>query len=96
MTKLNLMTVLNQRINEAPWFIKLAVLRIINGWSMKEVAERLCVHNGVYQHWEHGRFKPHPSNQARLAKLYNVPLEEIFSMPEVMEIGNEECLEVRC
>lgn len=96
MTGLNLMSVLNQRINEAPWFIKLAVLRIMNGWSMKEVAERLCVHTGIYQNWEHGRFKPHPINQIRLAKLYSVPHEEIFGTPEVIKMKIEKCLEVRC
>lgn len=93
MTVLNLTTVLNQRINEAPWFIKLAVLRIMNGWSMKEVAERICVHSRIYQNWERGRFKPHPSNQVRLANLYSVPHQEIFGTPEVIKMRVEKCLE---
>jgi transcriptional regulator with XRE-family HTH domain len=75
------MTVLNRRINETPWFIKLVVLRVVNGWSIKEAAERICVHSRIYQNWECGRFKPHPSNQVRLAKLYGVPQEEIFGLP---------------
>ena len=87
------MTVLNQRINEAPWFIKLAVLRIMNGWSMKEAAERVCVHSRIYQNWERGRFKPRPWNQVRLAKLYGVPPEEIFYPPKSKRKGSGKCLE---
>jgi transcriptional regulator with XRE-family HTH domain len=87
------MTVLNQRINKAPWNIKLAVLRIMNGWSMKETAERLCVHSRIYQNWESGRFKPHPSNQVRLAKLYAVPQQEIFGPPKLIKMRAKKCLE---
>jgi DNA-binding XRE family transcriptional regulator len=92
-SEVSLMTVLNQRINEAPWFTKLAVLRIMNGWSMREVAERICVHSRIYQNWERGRFKPRPFNQVRLANLYGVPQEEIFSPVEFKREGPEQCLE---
>jgi len=79
------MSVLNQRINEAPWYVKLAVLRNLNGWTMKETAERICVHSRIYQNWEHGRFKPRPSNQVRLAKLYGIPRAEIFDKQKVIK-----------
>ena len=86
------MTALNQRINKAPWFIKLAILRIMNGWTMKEAAERICVHSRIYQNWERGRFKPRYFNQVRLANLYGIPREEIFSSREFKRKGPKKCL----
>jgi len=92
-SEVSLMTALNQRINKAPWFIKLAVLRIMNGWSMKETAEHLCVHSRIYQNWESGRFKPRLVNQIRLAKLYGVPPEEIFNPLKSKRKEAGKCLE---
>jgi transcriptional regulator with XRE-family HTH domain len=69
---------INKMLNKSPWNVKLAVLRVINGFEMKEIAEKCCVHPRIYQHWEHGRFKPHPRNRAFIAKIYSVPEKEIF------------------
>ena len=87
------MTVLNQKINKAPWFIKLAILRIMNGWTMKEVAERVCVQSRVYQNWECGRFKPRYFNQVRLARVYGIPWGEIFNPREFKGKEHQKCQE---
>ncbi len=89
------MTVLNQKINKAPWFTKLAILRILNDWTMKEAAERVCVQSRVYQNWECGRFKPRYFNQVRLANVYGVPQEEIFNPREFERKGPQNARNIR-
>lgn len=58
--------------------ITLEAARINRGLTQKEVAERLNVTQQTLSAWEKGLREPKISQARKLAKLYDVPLDNIF------------------
>ena len=57
--------------------------RIKNNMSQEFVAQRLGVSRQAVSKWENGTSDPSTSNLIAIAKLYNVPPEEILAQVEI-------------
>ena len=57
---------------------KLIALRKKAGWSQEELAERLNVSRQSVSKWESGRADPSTTNLIALAKLLDVPPEDLL------------------
>ena len=57
---------------------KLYELRRAAGLSQEELAERLNVSRQAVSKWENGSADPSTTNLLAVAKLYNVPAEELL------------------
>ncbi|MPQ44594.1 helix-turn-helix transcriptional regulator [Clostridium tarantellae] len=62
-----------------PWYKKIAVLRVIQGWSQKEAAEKCLTHQKVYWVWEKGQRYPRLASRKAIADAYGLKIEDIFS-----------------
>ncbi|WP_017726731.1 LexA family protein [Halalkalibacterium ligniniphilum] len=58
---------------------KLKQLRKIEGWTQEEVAKRIGVSKQTYNHYENEKRTPSLNTIRKLAKVYNVELDDIFS-----------------
>lgn len=58
---------------------KLRELRKIEGWTQKEVAEKIGVSKQTYSHYENEERKPGLPMIHKLVEVYNVDINEIFS-----------------
>ena len=58
-------------------------LREGRGWSQLELANRLSVTPSTVYNWERGKYEPTASKLRQLARLFEVPMEEI-ALPEDM------------
>lgn len=59
----------------------LKLLRQKNGYSMETLAEKIAVSRQTIAKWESGETCPDVLNTMKIAKLYNVSLDELASMP---------------
>jgi len=57
---------------------QLRTLRIAQGWSQGELAERLDVSRQTVHALETGRYDPSLPLAFRIARLFNLGIEEIF------------------
>ncbi|SNS34462.1 helix-turn-helix transcriptional regulator [Sphingopyxis indica] len=57
---------------------KLKVLRAMHGWSQAELADRLDVSRQAVNAIETGKYDPSLPLAFRLARLFDMPIEEIF------------------
>lgn len=55
--------------------VLLRLLRRANGWSQREVAERLHVDRSTYAYYETGRSQPHYETLVSIAELYGVSVD---------------------
>jgi putative transcriptional regulator len=62
---------------------KLRVLRAERGWSQAELAERAKVSRQTINALETGKYDPSLPLAFTLAKLFELPIEEIFQPEEI-------------
>ena len=58
---------------------RLKVLRAMHNWSQAELADRLDVSRQAVNAIETGKFDPSLPLAFKLARLFNMPIEEIFN-----------------
>lgn len=58
---------------------KLKVLRAMHNWSQAELADRLDVSRQAVNAIETGKYDPSLPLAFKLARVFNMPIEEIFS-----------------
>ncbi len=58
---------------------RLTALRREHGWSRQELARLLCIHPSTLDDIEHGSYQPSLSLAFRVSKLFQLPVEAIFS-----------------
>jgi len=58
---------------------RVAVLRAEHGWTQAELAERIGVSRQSVNAIETGKFDPSLPVAFRLARLFGLPIEQIFS-----------------
>jgi putative transcriptional regulator len=76
------------RIGEAPMNNKLKVLRAMRNWSQAELADRLDVSRQAVNAIETGKYDPSLPLAFKLARLFDMPIEEIFDDGEGNSDGN--------
>lgn len=57
-------------------------IRKQNGLTQKEVAEHLSIHQSNVSDWENNTSRPEYENLIKLARLYDVTIEELLGLPE--------------
>ena len=65
------------------------LLRIQNDLTQKEVAEHLSIYQSNVSDWETNVSRPEYENLIKLAKLYNVTLEELLGLPDTFPHDNQ-------
>ena len=48
---------------------KIKAMRIMRGWTQKELAQRLTVSDVTVSNWERGKSAPNPASRAALKRL---------------------------
>lgn len=66
---------------------RLRVLRAERGWSQAELAERLAVSRQTINAIETGRYDPSLPLAFQMARLFALPIEQIFSDDENRPAG---------
>ena len=66
---------------------RLRVLRAERGWSQAELAERLAVSRQTINAIETGRYDPSLPLAFQMARLFALPIEQIFSDGEERSAG---------
>lgn len=66
-------------INELPWYKKIEVLRVINGWNQTEAAKNCLTHQKVYWLWEKGQRYPRLASRKAIADAFGLKIKDIFS-----------------
>ena len=56
-------------------------LRIQNGWTQEELAEKLCVTRQAVSRWETGETTPNPETLKQLSALFDVSLHALLGAP---------------
>ncbi|MGE5328103.1 MAG: helix-turn-helix transcriptional regulator [Deltaproteobacteria bacterium] len=68
--------------SKSPWYKKLEILRVSNGWNQEETAEKCGTSKRIYWNWENGVCMPIKNNRKYISKIFGVPEEDIFSKIE--------------
>lgn len=68
------------RTEEPDVFNRLAVLRADRGLSRRGLADAIGVHYQTVGYLERGEYKPSLVMALRIARLFNVPVEAVFSL----------------
>lgn len=66
---------------------RLKVLRAERDWSQQDLAERLQVSRQSVNAIETGKYDPSLPLAFRIAELFNLPIEEIFTSPSKEQPG---------
>jgi putative transcriptional regulator len=61
---------------------KVRELRGVRGWSQQELADRLAVSRQTINSIETGRYEPSLTLAFRIARLFGLPIEGVFSPDE--------------
>ena len=69
---------ITERTKCAPWFKKLEILRILEGMSQQEAAEKCGTDKRIYWNWENGVCKPIKRNREYIAKAFGVSEDDLF------------------
>ena len=62
-------------------------LRIQNGWTQEELAEKLCVTRQAVSRWETGATTPKPATLKQLSALCDVSLHALLGGPEAADLS---------
>lgn len=73
---------IGEMVENAPWNKKIAVLRILKGWTQEEAAEKCGTDQRIYWNWENGISYPRTISRRAIARAFGVPVEEIFGRGE--------------
>lgn len=68
---------------------RLGVLRAERGWSRREVAERLNINNQTVGYIERQDYSPSLELALRMAQLFGLPVEALFSLTPMPPLSNE-------
>ena len=68
------------KYDEPEVFNRLAALRADRGMSRKQLAEAVGVHYQTIGYLERGEYKPSLVMALRIAQLFQVPVEAVFSL----------------
>jgi len=66
---------------------RLPLLRADRGWSRTELAERLGIHYQTIGYIERGEYAPSLTLALRIAQLFDLPVEAIFSLEPFERLG---------
>jgi len=68
------------KTDEIPVHNRLAALRADRGWQRREVADAVGVHYQTIGYLERGEYNPSLALALRIAALFELPVEAIFSL----------------
>ena len=74
---------------EAPIYNRLAALRTERGLSRQEVADAVDVHYQTIGYLERGEYKPSLLMALKLARLFNLPVEALFSLEPLKPMSEQ-------
>ena len=69
---------MNNLLDNITWNKKLAVLRVLKGWTQVEAAEKCNTNQKVYWNWETGNAYPRKNSRAAIARAFETREDEIF------------------
>jgi transcriptional regulator with XRE-family HTH domain len=75
------MSFIATKMSEAPWYLKLKILRVLNGLTMNEAANLCCTDKSIYCNWENGKFFPRRNSIRAIQRAFDLPdeaVKEIF------------------
>ncbi len=84
----------NKRIDEPPVYNRLAALRADRGLSRQDVANAVGVHYQTIGYLERGEYRPSLLLALQISKLFELPVEVIFSL-EPMKSMSEQLFDLR-
>jgi putative transcriptional regulator len=61
---------------------KMKIFRAMNDWTQEELALRVGVTRKTINTVENGRFVPSALLALKIAKVFGVPVEEVFQLPD--------------
>lgn len=77
------------RSEEPPVYNRLAALRADRGWSRKEVADAVDVHYQTIGYLERGEYSPSLLLALKIAKLFELPVDAIFSLEPLAPMSQQ-------
>lgn len=77
------------RTEEPPVHNRLAALRADRGWSRREVADAVGVHYQTLGYLERGEYSPSLVLALRIARLFELPVEAIFSLEPMQPMSTQ-------
>ncbi|MEM7765430.1 MAG: helix-turn-helix transcriptional regulator [Pseudomonadota bacterium] len=83
-----------KRKDEAPVYNRLAALRADRGLSRQEVADAVGVHYQTIGYLERGEYSPSLVLALQISKLFELPIEAIFSLDPLQSMS-EQLFELR-
>lgn len=83
-----------KRKDEAPVYNRLAALRADRGLSRQEVADAAGVHYQTIGYLERGEYSPSLVLALQISKLFELPIEAIFSLDPLQSMS-EQLFELR-
>lgn len=78
-----------KRTDEPPVFNRLAALRADRGLSRQEVADAVGVHYQTIGYLERGEYRPSLLLALQIAKLFELPIETIFSLEPMQPMSTQ-------
>jgi transcriptional regulator with XRE-family HTH domain len=75
------MSFIETKIAEAPWNLKLKILRVLNGLTMNETADLCGTDKSIYCNWENGKYFPRRNSIRAIQRAFNLSddaIKEIF------------------
>jgi transcriptional regulator with XRE-family HTH domain len=75
------MSFIETKVTEAPWNLKLKILRILNGLKISEAADLCGTDESIYCNWEKGNHFPRRNSVRAIQRAFNLSDEatkEIF------------------
>lgn len=58
---------------------KIEILRVLNGWTQQQAAEKCGTNAKVFWLWEKGLNVPRENSKRAIARAFDVTVEEIFN-----------------
>lgn len=77
------------RTEEPPVHNRLAALRADRGWSRRELADAVGVHYQTLGYLERGEYSPSLVLALRIARLFDLPVEAIFSLEPMQPMSTQ-------
>ena len=68
---------------------RLSVLRAERGWSRQRLADSLSIHHQTIGYLERGDYNPSLELALRIAELFTLPIEAIFSLRPFKPLSEE-------
>ncbi|MEL7536945.1 MAG: helix-turn-helix transcriptional regulator [Pseudomonadota bacterium] len=77
------------KADDLPVYNRLAVLRADRGWSRKDLADAVDVHYQTIGYLERGEYKPSLVLALRIAALFDLPVEAVFSLKPLTPLSEQ-------